>query len=243
MPHRKLDIGKLQPVNVLAIGAHPDDIELGCGGTLLRLSEHGYRVGAVDLTGGELGTRGTMEQRLEEATRAARALQLLFRQNLGWPDGGLEAGSEWRLELIRLIRQTRPEMLVTHSPFGHPDHRVAAGLVKDAAHHAGLAKIETGQKRHRPSKIAAWLEYTQPAVPDVVVDISEVFERKEEAVRLFASQLFDPDSAEPETYLSRPDFLDQIRSHNRHMGNLVGCRFGEGFLLSRLPKLDDLLAC
>ncbi len=242
MPQHSFDIAEVKPIDVLAVGAHPDDIELGCGGALLRMGERGHRIGAVDLTRGELGTRGSMEQRLEEAAEAARILKLQFRLQLRFADGSVPCDSAARLDMIRILRRARPRLVITHSDFGHPDHRAAARLLSDSAHHAGLAKIETGQERHRPSQIAGWIEYTQPARPHVVVDISEVQERKEEAIKAYRSQLFDPVSKAPETYLSRPDFLDQIRSQNRHMGNLVGCRFGEGFLLSRLPRLDDLLA-
>lgn len=232
-----------KPVDVLAIGAHPDDIELGCGGTLLKLRSLGYRIGAADLTQGELGTRGTPEIRAEEAAQASRLLGLEFRTNLLLRDGSVTIDRQSRLGMIRLLRATRPQLIITHSEKGHPDHRQAALLVEQTAYLSGLARIETSQERHRPEVIAKWTVYDCPETPQVVVDISQFFEQKEKALKAFASQLYSPGSREPETYLSRPDFLDQLRHFHGHLGNLAGCEYGEGFLLSRLPRIDDLTLC
>ncbi len=230
-------------VDVLAVGAHPDDIELGCGGTLLKLRSLGYRIGAADLTRGELGTRGTPEIREKEAARASRHLGLEFRANLLLEDGHVSVDRESRLRMIRLLRAARPGLVITHSQAGHPDHRQAALLVQQSVYLSGLACIETSHRRHRPATIAYWTVFDHPENPQVVVDVSEFFEQKEEALKAFTSQLHAPGSEEPETYLSRPDFLDQIRRFHGHLGNLAGCGFGEGFLLSRLPRVDDLTQC
>jgi bacillithiol biosynthesis deacetylase BshB1 len=230
-------------VDVLAVGAHPDDVELGCGGTLLRLKSLGRRTGVVDLTRGELGTRGTIETRALEARRAAALLGLDFRLNLGLRDGNLSLDEESRLELIRVIRQYRPKLVLTHSGWGHPDHGKATILVEEAVHHAGLAAIETSQPRFRPQRIAYWTHFDQPVVPHVGVDISDHYEQKERALEAFASQLFRSDSSEPATYLSDPRFLKRIRSFHTQVGSLVGCSLAEGFLMSRPHRIGDLTDC
>ena len=232
-----------EPVDVLAVGAHPDDVELGCGGTLLRLKSLGRSTGVVDLTRGELGTRGTPETRALEARRAASVLGLDFRLNLELRDGDLSPGEESRLALIRVIRQCRPNLVLTHSKWGHPDHGKAAVLVEEAVHHAGLAAIETSQQRFRPRRIAYWTHFDQPVVPHVGVDISDHYEQKERALEAFASQLHRTDSSEPGTYLSDPRFLERIRSFHTHVGSLVGCSMAEGFLMSRPPRIGDLTEC
>ena len=232
-----------RPVDVLAVGAHPDDIELGCGGTLLKLRSQGYRIGAADLTRGELGTRGTPEIRAEEATRASRLLGLEFRTNLRLEDGHLTVDREGKLRMIRLLREARPGLVITHSQAGHPDHRQAALLVQQSVYLSGLERIDTDQERHRPSTIAYWTVFDHPQNPQVVVDVSEFFDQKEEALKAFSSQLYAAGSKEPETYLSGPDFLDRLRSFHGHLGNLAGCGLGEGFLLSHLPRVADLTQC
>ncbi len=231
---------QLAPVDALAIGAHPDDIEIGCGGLVARLRSLKRTVGAIDLTRGELGSRGTPERRLAEAAEAARILGFEFRANLGMRDGSLEPDVESRLRLVTCIRACRPKLIITHSATGHPDHWAVHTLVAEASHHAGLAKIDTGQPRHRPSQIAYWLQYTQAVLPTVTVDVTPFYEIKENAIRAYSSQLFDSESQEPKTYLSTPEFLDQIRGHHRYLGNLAECRYAEGFLLHRPPRIDDL---
>ena len=227
-------------VEVLAIGAHPDDVELGCAGVLLKMKALGRRTAVVDVSRGELGTRGSSELRAEEAARAADLLGLEFRSNLGLEDGNIRVTQENRLNVIRVLRQTRPRLVITHTRWGHPDHRQTAQLVQEAVHHAGLARINTGQERFRPEKIAFWLHFNQPVIPQLLVDISEFYEAKQEAVLAFASQFYRAESTEPETYLSKPETLDQIKSFHQHLGSLIGCRFAEGFLLSRPPQVADL---
>lgn len=224
----------MQQVGALAIGAHPDDVELGCGGTLLTLVTEGVRFGIVDLTRGELGSRGSAAERAREAEAAARILGAAFRVNMELTDGDIEVNSASRQELIRIIRASRPELIFTHSAGGHPDHRKTLDLVQESAHHAGLEKVDTGQPRHRPRRILRWMEFRQAELPDVFVDISKRFEGKEESIRAYRSQLFRSDAdGQPETFLSRPEFLDQIKTFHRHLGTLAGCRYAEGFLLDR----------
>jgi len=230
-------------VDVLAVGAHPDDVELGCGGSLVRLRALNRKTAVVDLTRGELGTRGTPETRLKEAANSAAILGLEFRVNLELEDGEIQVDKASREKLIRVIRACRPRIVLTHSRVGHPDHHKTASLVEEAVHHSGLAKVETGQERHRPEKIAFWLQANYIATPQVVVDISEYYHVKERAVRAYASQLHDPTSRDPENYLSRPDFLDTVRSFHRYLGAAARCQFAEGFTFSRPPRLDDLSRC
>ncbi len=232
-----------ESVDVLAIGSHPDDVELGCGGTLLQLKSRGYRVGVLDLTRGELGSRGTAQIRQQEAQRAAQILGLEFRGNLWLKDGNILVDEVSRLKLIQVIRQCCPELVITHSRVGHPDHGHTARLVEEAVHHSGLVRIETGQERFRPERIAYWLVFNQKERPQVVVDVSNFYEQKEMALRAFVSQLYNRDSQDPENYLSHPEFLGRVRNFHGYLGTLAGCRFGEGFLLSRIPKIDDLARC
>ena len=230
-------------VYVLAIGAHPDDVELCCGGTIARLVQLGYRVGLAEMTKGELGTRGTIEQRSLEASTAADILGVYERENLGMPDGDIQLTSENRLSLVRLIRKRRPRLIITHSKVGHPDHWQTHELVNQAVYHAGLAKFEPGLERHKTDKIAYWLQYHQQKIPSVVVDVSKTMDIKEDAIRAYGSQLHNPDSTDPDTVLPHVDFLDRVRAHNRFMGNLADCSFGEGFLFSRSVRVGDLAAC
>jgi bacillithiol biosynthesis deacetylase BshB1 len=230
-------------VDILAIGAHPDDVELCCGGTIARLVQLGYRVGLVEMTRGELGTRGTVEQRSIEASTAASILGVHERENLGIPDGDIQLVSENRLLLVELIRKRRPKLIITHSKVGHPDHWQTHELVNQAIYHAGLAKLEPDLPRHRTKTIAYWIQYHQKQIPDVVVDISEAIDIKEKAIRAYGSQLHNPNSTDPDTVLTHRDFLDRVRAHNRFMGNLANCPFGEGFLLSRSVRVGDLAAC
>jgi len=229
-----------EEVDVLAIGAHPDDIEICCGGTVAQLVARGRRVGLVDLSLGELGTRGMVETRRREAQRAGEILGVCFRTNLGLPDGEIRPSAESRNQLIRLFRACRPGWILSHSAVGHPDHWNATVLVREAVHHAGLVKLEPEYPRHRPGVVASWLQFDSRDMPDVVVNISETMDIKEEALLAHASQLHDPQSEEPDTILTATGFLDRIRAHNRFMGSLADCKFGEGFLLSRVPRVQDL---
>ncbi|MGH9340114.1 MAG: bacillithiol biosynthesis deacetylase BshB1 [Acidobacteriota bacterium] len=235
--------GEFTEVDVLALGAHPDDVELGCAGTLLSLKSQGQRIAVADMTRGEMGSRGSVEIRAREASEASRILGLEYRTNLELEDANILVNQENRRKLVRILRQCRPRLVITHSRGGHPDHGKTAALVEEAVHHAGLARIETGQPRFRPEQIAYWIVFNQIHTPQVIVDISVHYEQKERAIRAYASQLHDPSAGEPEIYLSRAEFLDQLRSFQIHLGSLAGCFQGEGFLLSRLPRIQDLSLC
>ena len=229
------------PVDVLAIAAHPDDVELTCGGTLARLKASGYRVGIVDLTRGEMGTRGTPEIRAAEARRAAEILGADFREQLDLGDGGLRLGRESELVVIDFIRRERPRVLMTPYPDDrHPDHRRAGQLVTDAAYYAGLRKLTTAHPAYRPQQTVYFSTF-DPREPDFVVDVTPYIETRRAAMRAFESQFHSPGSNEPQTILSQRDFLDMVEARARQHGALIGVEFGEGFLTRRPPRIDDLV--
>jgi N-acetylglucosamine malate deacetylase 1 len=229
------------PVDVLAIGAHPDDIELTCGGTLAQLKTRGYRFGIVDLTRGEMGTRGTPEIRAAEARRAAEILGADFREALDLGDGGLPRGRKEELAVIDVIRREKPRLVLTPYPDDrHPDHRRAGQLVTDAAYYAGLRKLETAHPAHRPQQTVYFSTF-DPRPPDLVVDVTPFIETRRAAMRAFASQLQDSRSTEPQTVLSQKTFLEMIESRARQFGALIGVEFGEGFIARHPPRIDDLV--
>jgi bacillithiol biosynthesis deacetylase BshB1 len=228
-------------LDALAIGAHPDDVELSCGGTLLKLGSMGYRVGIADMSRGELGTRGSAEIRGREADCAAGVLGLSVRDNLELPDGHIWLTEDSRVRMVRKIRQYRPRVIFTHyweDP--HPDHVHTCHIVREAAHLAGLAKYdaETGQERFRPQAVAHFM-FPRTAVPSFVVDIGDFAEAKHQAIRCYKSQLYDPNSKEPETGLSTEAFLRRIESRQRFFGSLVGVEHAEAFIVREALNVRD----
>lgn len=220
--------------DILAIGAHPDDIELACGGTVATMVKAGHRVALLDLTQGELGTRGTREIRAKEAEEAAKLLGISERRTLDIPDGNIEIDQENLRKVIEVIRDLRPSMLIIpHSEERHPDHVRAHRLCKEAWFYAGLKNIPTTyagrtQQPHRPDvyfEFMQWYEFS----PTFIVDVSSVWETKMKAIRAFASQFHDPNSTEPATKLSDPGFLDLIEVRGRYYGERIGARYGEAF--------------
>ena len=227
------------PVDVLAIAAHPDDIELTCGGTLARLRATGYRFGIVDLTAGELGTRGTAELRMAEARKAAEILGADFRETLDLGDGGLRRGREDELKVIDVIRREKPRLVFTPFPDDrHPDHRRAGQVVTDACFYAGLRKLETAHPAHRPQQTVYFSTFL-PHPPQFVVDVTPYIEIRRAAMRAFESQFHAPGSVEPQTILSQQDFLAWVEARAREHGALIGVPFGEGFRSIRPPRIDD----
>ncbi len=223
-------------LDVLAIAAHPDDTELCCGGTLAALVKQGKTVGVLDMTRGEMGSRGTPEQRLEEAKNASEIIGLEVRENLGLPDTRLQNTPEYRQKIIRKIREYRPHICLVGAPSDrHPDHDNATRLALDAIFYSGLAKIESNdadgnpQKPWRPSHILHYMQ-DRPFEPDIVFDISDTFEIKKKAIKAFATQ-FDIDNPgdEPETYISGKRFFKGIEARARHCGHLIGATYGEPF--------------
>jgi N-acetylglucosamine malate deacetylase 1 len=229
------------PVDVLAISAHPDDVELTCGGTLALLKQRGYRFGIVDLTRGEMGTRGTIEVRAAEARRAAEILGAEFREALDLGDGGLRRGREEELAVIEFIRRERPRLVLTPFPDDrHPDHRRAGQLVTDACYYAGLRKLETAHPAHRPQQTVYFSTF-EARRPDFLVDITPVIELRRAAMRAFESQFHKPDSTEPETVLAQQGFLEAVEARAREYGFMIGAQFAEGFLSRRPPRIDDMV--
>lgn len=229
-------------VDLLAIAAHPDDIELTCAGTLAMWKRRGGRFGVVDLTSGEMGTRGDPETRHREAARAAEILGAEFRETLDFGDGGLRRTRENELALIDLIRRERPRLILTSYPEDrHPDHRRAGELVGDAAFYAGLRKLESAHPAHRPQQ-TIYFSTAYVHAPTFVVDITPVIETRRAAIRAFASQFHVPGSTAPETMLSQASFLEAMDARARHFGFLIGVEFAEGFVSRRPPRIDDPVA-
>lgn len=238
------------PVDVLAIAAHPDDVELGAGGTLLKLKAQGYRTGIADLTRGELGTRGTAETRTQEATEAARVLGLDVRVNLDLPDGFFQNIPEHQLVVIRAIRAMQPSIVITNAwEDRHPDHGKGAALVRDACFLAGLRRIETewngeAQAVHRPKRILHLIQ-DRFLEPTLIVDVSEFWETKMQAVLAYGTQFHNPNrptnEEEPETHISTADFLHFLDSRGREFGHQIGARYGEGFQTLLPLPVDDVV--
>ena len=241
----------MQKLDLLVISAHPDDAELCCSGTVAGYIAAGKKVGFVDLTRGELGTRGTAELREQEAAASSNILGLSVRDNLGMADGFFQIDQPHILQVIQKIRQYRPEIVLTNAIRDrHPDHGRAAALVKEAFFLSGLRKIETRhegevQQEWRPRQLLHYIQsiYIQP---DVIIDISEHWDTKVASIKAFGSQFYNPevDLDEPETYISSKGFFDFVEGRAREFGQAIGATYGEGFIVTRqigLKSLDYLL--
>jgi bacillithiol biosynthesis deacetylase BshB1 len=225
-------------LDLLAFGVHPDDVELSCAGVLLVEKKNGRKTGIIDLTEGELGTRGTAATRYEEAAEAAKILEVDARENLKLADGFFENGKESQLKVIAAIRKYRPEIILCNAPSDrHPDHGRSASLVSDAAFLSGLKKIETWvdgvmQEAWKPKYV---LNYIQDRYidPDIIVDITDVVEQKFEAIRAYKTQFHTPGIEGPETYISTPDFFESIVYRSKMFGKMIGVKYAEGFLSAK----------
>ncbi len=222
-------------INILAIGAHPDDVELSCAGTLLVHQKRGFTTGIIDLTRGEMGTRGTPETRKEEAAASAKILGLSVRENLGLADSFFENNKENQLKLVQKIREYQPDFVIGTAVYDrHPDHGRASQLTEQACFLAGLKMVETTsgdgeiQKPWRPKRLFFAIQSTS-LEPDFFVDISDVIEERMESIKAFKSQFYDPGSKEPQTYISRPEFLDMITSRAQEYGHRIQVKYAEGF--------------
>ena len=216
-------------IDVLAVGAHPDDADLGVGGTLLKLAAQGLRTGILDLCRGELSSRGTVAERTAEASEAGRMLGVAEREQAGLPDGGIENTPVQREAVIRVIRAQQPKILLAPmSPDRHPDHVAAHALVRDANFFSGVAGVETGQAPWRASHVFHYNAYYEaPETPAFVVDISAHFEAKLAALRAFASQFHNANYDGPETWVSSEAFWDSITTRALYWGGRIGARYGE----------------
>jgi bacillithiol biosynthesis deacetylase BshB1 len=230
-------------LDLLAFGAHPDDVELSCAGTIIKHVSLGYQVGVVDLTRGELGTRGTPEIREAEAMTAAEILGIQVRENLDMRDCFFENDEAHRMSVIRMIRKYRPDVVLANAIRDrHPDHGRAAELVRDACFYAGLLKIQTEEEglQQSPWRPRALYHYVQDQwiEPDVLIDISDYWEKRMASVLAFRSQFHDPASAEPETYLSKPEFLESLEFRARTLGKMIGVDYAENFTTLRKTGVD-----
>jgi bacillithiol biosynthesis deacetylase BshB1 len=229
-------------VDVLAFAAHPDDIELSCAGTIIKLGDMGYKTGVITLTRGEMGTRGSGELRQQEFNNAGQIMGLTIHKSLDIPDGGVQVNESNKLKIIREIRSYRPR--IVFAPYWivrHPDHGYCSHLVREAAFFAGLKRIDTGQVPYRPIKViyyACRYEFT----PSFVVDVSDTHKRKLEAIRAYRSQFYNPEAenkgADP-TFISSPEFLESVITRARYWGNHIGAEYGEPFLVRETIKVND----
>jgi bacillithiol biosynthesis deacetylase BshB1 len=231
----------MKQVDVLGIAAHPDDIELICGGTLIRAHMLGRSTGILDLAAGEMASRGTPELRAKEAQKAAKVMGVSVRENLGLPDGGIQNTPETRAKVALVIRRLKPTIVITHSQHGrHPDHPIVAQLVRDACFVAGLKKIESKVAPHRPLKVLHALSFREDnQKPTFVVDITDAFEKKLEAIGCYESQFGDAVQA-GEVYPNGEPLHDLIRHHAAHYGSLIRCRYGEPFYTTETMRVDDV---
>lgn len=233
-------------LDILVIAVHPDDAELGCSGTILAHVAQGKRVGILDLTQGELGTRGTPEIRLQEAAAAARVLGLAVRENLGFRDGFFRNDEAHQMALIAVIRKYRPDIVIANAVYDrHPDHGRASALAVEACFYSGLRQIQTTGADGQPQE--AWrpgvvYHYIQDRFikPDFIVDVTPFWEKKREAIRAFASQFFNPDSDEPQSYISSQEFWEFLEARAEELGHVIGVKYGEGFTVERTPGVKSL---
>ena len=234
-------------LDILAIGAHPDDVELGCGATLAKEISKGKKVGIIDLTRGELGTRGTAEIRDEESTESANILGVALRINMEFADGFFVNDKRHQIELIKMIRKFRPEIVLCNTiDDRHIDHGKGSKLVSDACFLSGLLKIDTKiededgwQEPWRPKHVYHYIQWKN-IEPDFVVDVSGFMNKKMEAVLTYKTQFFDANSKEPETPISSKNFTDSIEYRARDLGRLIGVEHGEGFTVERYVAIDSL---
>jgi bacillithiol biosynthesis deacetylase BshB1 len=237
-------------LDILAFAAHPDDVELGCSGTLIKHQNLGLKIGVIDLTKGELGTRGNAALRAVESNKASQILKLKTRENLGFADGFFKNDEEHLIPIIQKIRKYNPNIILANAiEDRHPDHGRAAKLVADACFYAGLIKIKTfdenglAQQVWRPKTLYHYIQYNY-IKPDFVIDISKEMDTKIEAVMAYSSQFFDPNSSEPETPISSLAFLDSLKERAKDLGRMINVNYAEGFTAARLVgvnKLSDLL--
>ncbi len=233
-------------LDLLAFGVHPDDIELSCAGTLLVEKKNGKKVGIIDLTQGELGTRGNAETRKEEAANSAAILGVDIRENLEMADGFFKNDEENQRKIIQALRKYRPEIIICNAlEDRHPDHGRSALLVNDAAFLSGLRKIQTfdenkEQQEWRPKHVFHYIQDTY-FKPDFVVDISEVFDKKVEAIEAFSTQFYngEKDDKEPQTYISSPEFLESVINRSKMFGKMIGVKHAEGFISKKMIGINS----
>lgn len=232
-------------LDILVLAVHPDDAELGCSGTIVKHIAQGKKVGVIDFTRGELGTRGTAETRDAEAMESGKILGLHVRENLKFRDGFFKNDEEHQLEVIKMIRKYQPEIVLTNALHDrHPDHGRAGDLANDACFLAGLAKINTkvNNEMQVPWRPALILQYIQDRYikPDIIVDITDQMETKLASIKAFRTQFFNPELDEPNTYISSPEFFESVIGRAREFGKSIGTTYAEGFTSRKLLGVNDL---
>jgi len=231
----------LNSVDCLAFGPHPDDVELFCGGVLIKLKKQGFSTAVVDLTHGELSTNGDIDLRMKEAERAKQILGLDIRLNLGMKDGSLESSLQNRQEIIKTVRSLRPKIcLVPYWEDRHPDHEFASHLIKRGLFDAGLVKIDTGQESFRPKTVIYYILHNMIA-PTFVVDISEEMEKKLESIKTYESQFSSLPRNGVSTYINNPAFLKSIITRDEYLGQQIGVTYAEGFYYPGVFKIDNII--
>lgn len=231
----------MSQVDILAVFAHPDDLELTVGGTMLKIKSLGYRTGALDVTRGEMGTRGTVEGRAKEADDAARILKLDVRENLGLADGHVFVDDPSRTRMVQVLRRLKPRVILTHQlDDPHPDHDHIAHLVRESARLSSMRNYDpaTGDEKI-PVPIVAHNIFSRNVLPSFVVDISPFLEDKMKAIRAHSSQFHDPSSTEPETRLTASGFLDELENRSRYFGSLIGVAAGEPYFVREALNVED----
>lgn len=235
-------------LDILVLSVHPDDAELGCSGTILKHIALGYKVGIVDLTRGELGTRGSAEIREQEAAAAAGILGIAVRDNLAIPDGFFENTREYQLQVIAAIRKYQPEIVITNAYYDrHPDHGRANELVEASAFLSGLRKIETfengePQQEWRPNMVLHFIQDNY-IKPDILIDITEYWDKKVESIYAYGSQFYNPEwENEPQTYISTPEFINVVAARASEFGKSIGAKYAEGYTSRKILGVDNLFA-
>ena len=226
---------------VMAFGAHPDDVELGCSGTVIKLKDQGHRVICCDLTRGELSTRGTLESREKETELASRLMGIDGRENLEIEDGNVAVTKENKLRVVKVIRKHRPDLILSqYTENRHPDHINGSKLVYEASFLAGLRKIETGQEVHRPLKLVYYTGNWLNLKPTFISDITEQFERKMKVMEAYSTQISGKDSSYPQTYLTSEEYHWKLLNKQKYYGSLIGKKYGEPFIIRENFEVEDI---
>lgn len=235
-------------LDLVVLAAHPDDAEMSCGGTIASAIAQGKKVGIIDFTRGELGTRGTPEIRATESAAASKILNLSARENLSFRDGFFKNDEEHQMKLIAAIRRYQPDVVLANAiEDRHPDHGKGASLAVDACFYSGLRMIQTfdvdgtPQKEWRPKALYHYIQ-DRFIKPDLVVDISGYWDVKEASIRAYKSQFHDPNSTEPESYLTSPEFLEFLKARSQEMGHMIGAKFGEGYTKTKIIGIKDFFS-
>jgi bacillithiol biosynthesis deacetylase BshB1 len=234
-------------LDILAFAAHPDDVEMSCGATIAKYTAAGKKVGIVDFTKGEMGTRGTPELRMEEAAKSAEILKLSARENLAFADVFFQNDIEHQTAVVKMIRKYQPEIILANAPKDrHPDHGKAAEIVKGAVFLSGLQKLETSidgvsQDLWRPRSVYHYIQSTM-LKPDFVEDVTGYWDQRNDSIRAFSSQFHNPNSKEPETFISSPEFLLMLDARGKMLGQSIGAKFGEGFVINRNLGVSDMFS-